>query len=124
MSPTSTYGFPRIEKRVLERLRAGRRVRGKLLLRTSSNPFCFDLGEETVACADVKCRKMEEAVAPLPHAHFAQTACFFAAHSVPVTRTLDHLVRLLLFVVPFEDGGDGLFLGKERECLERVVGHE
>ena len=72
----------------------------------------------------VKRRKVEEAVAALPHAHFVQTARFFAAHSVPVTRTLDHLVRLLLFVVPFEDGGDGLFLRKERECLEQMVGHE
>ena len=72
----------------------------------------------------MKRRKMEEAVAALPHAHFVQTARFFAAHSVPVTRTLDHLVRLLLFDVPFTDGGDGLFLRKERECLERMVGHE
>ena len=73
---------------------------------------------------DMKRRKMEEAIAALPHAHFVQTARFFAAHSVPVTRTLDHLVRLLLFDVPFTDGGDGLFLRKERECLERMVGHE
>ena len=121
MEPETPYAARNVFWSVL---RAGSRGRGKLLLPTSQNQFCFDFGEETVACGDVTRRKMEETVAALPYAHFVQTACFFAAHSVPVTRTLDHLVRLLLFGVPFADGGDGLFLRKERECLERVVGHE
>ena len=96
-------------QRVQQGLRAGRRVHGKLLLRTGAGPIRLDLREETFAGVDVERRKVEEAVAALPHAHVVQTAGIFAAHGVPVSRTLDHIVGLVLFDVLFKDGGDGIF---------------